>query len=179
MTMTISSDGDLLPDDLEYSLEVAEDRLTGHDGIRSLAAERGLKILLAEDDRALRDLLAAELRKDGHTVIPIADGWMLGGILAITLVNGSGAPRNVVVVSDVRMPGKDGLSVLREFRDRGWCPPFIMITAFGDRDVHREAADLGAAALFDKPFDTYDLRTAVLNAGAMRPLAMSAAQGHN
>lgn len=132
-------------------------------------AANGIEILLAEDDQALRELLAAAFREDGHTVTPIEDGRALATVLAATSLYGSDTEREVVVVSDVRLPGKDGLSVLREFRGRSWCPPFIMITGFGDREVHRDAAKLGAAALFEKPFDPCELRAAVLNVAGVAP----------
>ncbi len=61
------------------------------------------------------------------------------------------------------MPGWNGLAVLQHLRREDWAMPFIVITAFGDEDTHQEASRLGAAAVFDKPFDVDDLRTAVFN----------------
>ncbi|MCU0620491.1 MAG: response regulator [Gemmatimonadales bacterium] len=68
-----------------------------------------------------------------------------------------------IVVSDIRMPGKTGLELLAGLRRADWATPVILITGFGDRHTLAEAQRLGAAAVFDKPFDVDDLRTAVLN----------------
>ena len=58
-----------------------------------------------------------------------------------------------VIVSDIRMPGVSGLSVLAGLREIEGIPPIILITAFGDEETHAEADRLGAAAVLDKPFE--------------------------
>jgi DNA-binding response OmpR family regulator len=121
-------------------------------------------VVVAEDDHEMRALVVAALRRDGHDVIAVPDGNALLVELASRFLREPGEPAGLLVVSDIRMPGRDGLSVLRAFRAQGWCPTFILLTAFGDGATHAEARRLGATALFDKPFDLYDLRTAVLNA---------------
>jgi DNA-binding NtrC family response regulator len=66
-----------------------------------------------------------------------------------------------LIISDVRMPGVSGLDVLATLRREDWSTPVILMTAFGDLETRAEARRLGAKALFDKPFDVDDLRTAV------------------
>ena len=51
-------------------------------------------------------------------------------------------------------------TVLAALRETDRTTPVILITAFGDDATHREARELGADAMFDKPFDLEDLRTA-------------------
>jgi DNA-binding NtrC family response regulator len=58
-----------------------------------------------------------------------------------------------LVISDLRMPGITGLSVLGGLRDLELRIPFILITAFGDAGTHALAHQLGATAVLDKPFD--------------------------
>ena len=58
-----------------------------------------------------------------------------------------------LVVTDIRMPGLTGLEVLESLFDRHGHPPVICMTAFGDPETHALAGRLGAAAVFDKPFD--------------------------
>jgi DNA-binding response OmpR family regulator len=120
-----------------------------------------LRVFLAEDDVEMRRMVAAALRHDGHHVLEADTGEAL--LIEVTRAFSSPSPKNVVsvVVSDIRMPGRDGLSVLRALRVHEWCPPVIMITGFGDADVHEEACRLGAAAVLDKPFDLAELRIAL------------------
>jgi DNA-binding response OmpR family regulator len=119
-------------------------------------------VFLAEDDPALRALLASVLRREGYHVAEAADGRALTIAIASALL-ARGAPGRTLVVSDVRMPGQDGLGVLRAFGNNARCPPFILLTAFGDPDLHAEARRLGALAVFDKPFDV-DLLCAAVRA---------------
>ena len=74
------------------------------------------------------------------------------------------------IVSDVRMPGHSGLEMLAALRRAGWTTPVVLITAFGDRWVHDQARQLGAAAVLDKPFDIDALRAVLLSlAGSGAP----------
>ena len=62
-----------------------------------------------------------------------------------------------LIISDIRMPGITGIEVLEGLHAHENCPPMILITAFGDKETHAQAHRLGAAAIFDKPFDIEDL----------------------
>lgn len=113
---------------------------------------RSGRILLAEDDDALRELLSLSLRDRGHRVEECRNGMDV--VRRIDDFITSHAPIDFdVVVSDVRMPGVTGLEALEGTRFLDGWPPTILITAFGDRTTHDEARRLGAAAMFDKPFD--------------------------
>ena len=68
------------------------------------------------------------------------------------------------------MPGHSGLEMLAALRREGWTTPVVLITAFGDRWVHDQARQLGAAAVLDKPFDIDALRAVLLSlAGSGAP----------
>jgi CheY-like chemotaxis protein len=109
-----------------------------------------LHVLLAEDDPDLRYILAALLRADGHRVTEVADGDRLTD----EIINATQDPSRTIdiAVTDVRMPGRSGLEALASVRHFEGCPPFIVMTAFGDDRVRREADRLGVVGLLDKPF---------------------------
>jgi len=129
------------------------------------AADDGYRprILLAEDDDDMRRMLVSALRKDAYEVIEARDGAELARLLAAESVRSVEGPPIDLVISDLRMPGRSGLEVLGRMRRSDWATPFILTTAFGDSETHAEARRLGAAAVFDKPFDLDDLRTVVCN----------------
>lgn len=110
-------------------------------------------VLLAEDDADLRTLLADTLRAEGLSVTECPNGLALVETLVARLERGE--PHFDLVVSDVRMPGVTGLSVLEglsdwdELRDL----PMVLITAFGDPRLHALARKFGALSLLEKPFE--------------------------
>jgi CheY-like chemotaxis protein len=120
------------------------------------------RILLAEDDGDMRQLVADALRSDGHDVVELADGGRLLVDIACRLKAGGDADALDLIVSDVRMPVCTGLQILEALRGANWHTPVILMTAFGD-DATRRRAEALTAVLFDKPFDLDDLRTAVTN----------------
>jgi CheY-like chemotaxis protein len=119
----------------------------------SQAPVGGRSVLLAEDDDDLRHLLAQTLRGEGFRVIECPDGLALAEALVSRLETGE-RPFDLVV-SDVRMPGVTGLSVLEELSE--WEElrnlPMVLITAFGGPSLHALARRFGAVSLLEKPFD--------------------------
>lgn len=120
-----------------------------------------VRVLVADDDPDTREALADALRQDGYEVIEAQNGWELLQHLAIP---GERPTPVDLVISDVRMPGKNGLDILAGLRWANGETPFILITGFGDSQMHAEARRLGATALLSKPFELDQLRTVVLNA---------------
>lgn len=121
-----------------------------------------VRILLAEDDYEMRDLVASALRKDGYEVVDIPDGGRLLVQIAESYLAGKAYDAYDLVISDVRMPVCSGLQILEGLRRARWTAPVILMTAFGDEQT-RTRAHMLDAILFDKPFDVDDLRTAVMN----------------
>ncbi len=117
------------------------------------------RLLLAEDDFELRELLACVLRADGHEVVEARNGNELWSLLHAD--DPSGEEPFALVVSDVRMPGLTAFDVLSRLQRSLSNTPVILITAFGDQTTHLRALRLGASRVFDKPFDCDDLRVAV------------------
>lgn len=62
-------------------------------------------------------------------------------------------PQLIVILSDINMPGMDGLALLREIKKEHPDIPVMMVTAYGDDERRREAAAHGAAEFITKPVD--------------------------
>ena len=67
-------------------------------------------------------------------------------------------PELIVILSDINMPGMDGLQLLREIKTRRPELPVLMVTAYGDAERERRAGELGAAAFLAKPIDFGQLK---------------------
>ncbi|MET0387832.1 MAG: response regulator [Polyangiales bacterium] len=124
-------------------------------------ATRPIRVLVAEDDHEMRRLLVSTLRRAQCEVIEARTGVQLSEQIAIAHQH---TPPNVdLIISDVRMPGRSGLDVLGALRHTDRATPVILITGFGDSDIHARAHSLGALAVFNKPFDLDDLHTLVVS----------------
>jgi CheY-like chemotaxis protein len=137
---------------------------------RGRARSRGpLRILLAEDDYELRDALHALLETDGYVVHTVPHGAAMLDFLASWILNQERAPPVDLIITDVRMPGLSGLSILEGLRANGWRTPVIVISAFGDDSMRARVQRLGSAAFFPKPFDPLALERAILQLSAPAP----------
>lgn len=108
------------------------------------------RLLLAEDDDELRVLLLDWLEDQGYAVTAVSDGFELLEAVA-RHVTGEKTFRGVV--SDIRMPGPEGIFALATLREEDSVVPVILTTAFGDELTKRDAERLGALAVLDKPLD--------------------------
>lgn len=116
------------------------------------------RIFIAEDDDEMRLLLHEAFVYDGYDVVDLSSGRDLYNLLQ-RAVELKIVPD--IVVSDIRMPGMTGLEVLNCIRELSLKMPVVLITAFGDEETLNAASELGATAVFNKPFDIDDLRIAV------------------
>lgn len=119
------------------------------------APTRAAQIVVAEDDAEMRELLVLALEQDGHEIVEARNGDELFARLDSFWARGREPD---LVISDIRMPGCSGLSVLAHMNDDERSAPVILITGFGDYELHEQATLLGAAAVLDKPFDVDELR---------------------
>ena len=124
------------------------------------------RVFLADDDDDMRALVAHALTRDGYEVIEMCDG--LETINRIRDALASNAKMPDLLVLDVLMPHYSGLGVLTALRRAHWSTPVIVMTSFPHESVAIRAKQLGAVAVFQKPFDMDDMRTAVLNASLGR-----------
>ena len=119
-----------------------------------------MHLLLADDDLDFLSLAAESLRKDGYLVDEVSDGLELLRRSTADHLHAAGID---VIISDVLMPGASGMSMLMQINQMKSPPPVVMITGCRDTDVHLWAQQLGAVAVFDKPFELDDLRTLLVN----------------
>ncbi|MFE7589004.1 response regulator transcription factor [Kitasatospora sp. NPDC057512] len=106
-------------------------------------------VLIAEDDRAIRDSLARALMLQGYRVRVAADGTQTLAVLA--------EQRPDVLVLDVMMPEPDGLEVCRRLREAGDRTPVLMLTARVEVPDRIAGLDAGADDYLVKPFDVDEL----------------------
>jgi CheY-like chemotaxis protein len=109
-------------------------------------------ILLADDDFELRVALAAVLQRWGYHVETVSSGIALLDRLSGALLEGASVPADAIV-TDVRMPGCNGLSIVEGLRGNGWTVPLVVISAFADDDMRARVARLDNVGLLEKPFD--------------------------
>jgi len=108
------------------------------------------RILVVDDERSMREMLAILLKREGHEVAVAENGRS-----AIDLLNQRSFD---LIVSDARMPDVDGLEVLRHARSVNPSIIAIMVTAYGSPDLIRGVAQLGVNDYVEKPFNTEVLR---------------------
>ncbi len=128
---------------------------------------RGPRILVAEDDAEMRRLMVDTLRRAGFEVQEAHDGWRTIDAIAIGLIT----HRHVdfdLVISDLRMPGVDGLTIIAGLQSHSGGPASILITAFGSDQTRAEALRRGASEVLEKPFSMEDLVAAVRSTLARR-----------
>jgi CheY-like chemotaxis protein len=110
---------------------------------------QGKSILVAEDDDILRDTVGAEFEMQGARVFSAADGRAAFNITIHEKIDG--------IVSDIRMPGGDGIELLKHVKEVSCSVPVLMfMTGFADLSIS-EAYQLGAEAILRKPFNLDEL----------------------
>ncbi|MEO7125910.1 MAG: response regulator transcription factor [Nakamurella sp.] len=106
-------------------------------------------VLIADDDRAIRESLQRALQLDGYQVTTVADG--------VAAVMGVRAGDVDVLVLDIGMPGIDGLGVARLLRAEDITTPILMLTARVAVDARVAGLDAGADDYLPKPFELDEL----------------------
>ena len=114
------------------------------------------KILIIDDDTSLRRVLEYNLQEAGYQVSAAASGEE--GLRLF----GEDTPS--LVITDMKMPGMDGMQVLKNIKERSPETLVIMITAFGTVDIAVEAMKAGAYDYITKPFNRDELRLTVAKA---------------
>jgi DNA-binding response OmpR family regulator len=108
-----------------------------------------LKVLLVEDEKKIASFVRKGLEAQGF-VVEVALNGDEGYLLATS------RPYDVVVL-DIMLPGKDGLSILRNLRDRKMSLPVILLTARSELNERLEGLNLGADDYLTKPFHIEEL----------------------
>lgn len=111
------------------------------------------RILVVDDEADMRMALGNVLNRGGHQVFEAADGPT-----ALHFLETEGAE---LVLLDMRLPGMDGVQILRRFRERDMETPVIMVTGYGSLESAVEVMQLGASHYLAKPFSNQELTETV------------------
>ncbi|MDE5414671.1 MAG: response regulator [Bacillaceae bacterium] len=111
------------------------------------------KILVVDDQYGIRVLLNEILQKDGYTMFQAANG-----VQALKIVEEE-VPD--LVLLDMKIPGMDGLEILKRIKEIKPHVDVMMMTAYGELNMINEALNLGAINHFAKPFDIDDVRNVI------------------
>lgn len=111
------------------------------------------RILVVDDEEALRIVLSAELEGEGYQVTSAADGQEAINILA--------AKEFDLILLDIKMPNVDGFEVLKYAKEHCAKTKVVMLTGFADLKNAIESKKLGAEDFVSKPYDLVDLLTTV------------------
>lgn len=137
-------------------------------------------VIVVDDAEAMRDLILTYLRRwDASLTLVSASNAQQA--LAMVESYGSLGPdprERVVVISDLRMPGIDGMGLLRSLAGSPFDVRAILMTAFLDDLVRERAEELGAVACFSKPFELDALAEVVFHAVYDSPPANDTSRAH-
>ena len=117
-----------------------------------------VSILIVDDEPDVADLFRQRFRREtraGTYVLHFA----ASGEDALDRLTGEIKPQLIVILSDINMPGMDGLELLRVLKERRPELPVMMVTAYGDDERRRRAAEYGAMEFVTKPVDFDLLKT--------------------
>ncbi|QQK78006.1 response regulator [Salicibibacter cibarius] len=107
------------------------------------------KILIVDDKEGIRTLIREVLQAEGYVVEETSDGWKaLGWIRRVDYD---------LIILDVKLPGLNGIDVLKTIRDEGITIGVIIVTAYEEINMKMDVKNLGVVASLSKPFDIQDV----------------------
>ncbi|MFD1951859.1 response regulator transcription factor [Sphingomonas arantia] len=112
-------------------------------------------LLIADDDADIRDLVTAQLMREGYRLTPAGDVAGIRAVLAAGIVD--------LIVLDLGLPDGDGLTLCRELRAEGYEGAIIMVTARDSAIDRVLGLELGADDYLTKPFEPRELTARVRN----------------
>jgi two-component system response regulator (stage 0 sporulation protein F) len=113
----------------------------------------GQKLLIVDDQYGIRILLNEVFQKEGYQTFQAANGYQ-----ALDIVEKHSPD---LVLLDMKIPGMDGIEILKRLKAINADIQVIIMTAYGELDMIQESKDLGAITHFAKPFDIDEIRDAV------------------
>ncbi|MCM3635497.1 response regulator [Paenibacillus camelliae] len=111
------------------------------------------KVLIVDDQNGIRLLLMEVFNSEGYHTTQASNGKV-----ALEIVR---SERPDLVLLDMKIPGMDGLEILKHIKAIDPTITVIMMTAYGELDMINQATELGAVKHFTKPFDIDELRIEV------------------
>jgi CheY-like chemotaxis protein len=111
-----------------------------------------VSILVVDDEPDVADLFRQRFRHEAHQGTYVMH-FATSGEQALDRLAGEIQPTLIAVLSDINMPGMDGLELLGEIKQRRPDLPVMMVTGYGDDEQRRRASELGAFEFITKPVD--------------------------
>lgn len=111
------------------------------------------KLLIVDDQYGIRILLNEVFQKEGYQTFQASNGMQ-----ALQIVE---QDRPDLVLLDMKIPGMDGIEILKRLKEMDQTIEVFIMTAYGELDMIQQAKDLGARTHFAKPFDIDEIRAAV------------------
>ena len=111
-----------------------------------------VSILVVDDEPDVAELFRQRFRREARQGTYVLH-FAASGEEALDQLSGEIQPELIVILSDINMPGMDGLELLRAVKARRPDLPVMMVTAYGDDERRRRAAEYGAFEFVTKPVD--------------------------
>jgi CheY-like chemotaxis protein len=111
-----------------------------------------VSILVVDDEADVAELFRQRFRREVRQGLYVLH-FALSGEAALAMLAGGIRPELIVILSDINMPGMDGLTLLGEIKRRWPELPVMMVTAYGDEERRRIAGERGASQFLAKPVD--------------------------
>jgi CheY-like chemotaxis protein len=120
-----------------------------------------VSILVVDDEPDVAELFRQHFRREVRQGLYVLH-FALSGEAALTMLSEGIRPQLIVILSDINMPGMDGLSLLGEIKQQWPDLRVMMVTAYGDEERRRLAGERGAAKFLAKPVDFNYLKQQLL-----------------
>ena len=126
-----------------------------------------VSILIVDDEPDVAELFRQRFRREARQGTYVLH-FAASGEEALDMLGHEIEPQLIVILSDINMPGMDGLALLREVKRQRPELPVMMVTAYGDDERRQRAIEYGAAEFITKPvdFDLLKRQLAQLASGA-------------
>jgi|SRR6516162_637336 CheY-like chemotaxis protein len=111
-----------------------------------------VSILIVDDEPDVAELFRQRFRREARQG-PYVLHFAFSAEEALARLAGEIEPQLIVILSDINMPGMDGLALLREIKKMRPELPVMMVTAYGDEERRRRASEYGASEFISKPVD--------------------------
>lgn len=111
------------------------------------------RLLIVDDQQGIRLLLNEVMKKEGYETYLAANGIEALGFAEEQEMD--------CVLLDMKIPGMNGVEILKHLKEKWPGLPVFMMTAYGELDIVQEALNLGAIRYFTKPFDIFEVRDEV------------------
>jgi len=115
-------------------------------------------ILIVDDEPDVAEMFRQRFRREARQGTYVLH-FAASGEEALDKLADGVRPELIVILSDINMPSMDGLTLLREIKERWSDLPVMMVTAYGDDERRQRAGEYGAAEFITKPVDFDLLKT--------------------